>query len=117
MLERILIIIGAIILVFAGTYLIHWLLNAQEWVDMYIHRTRPDLLKKRKQGKRAAVKKILKKHKVVAKAVSTRDRVIELLAKDKPQQAPIFIYILMSSLLIFNLAGLLILGYMWTQLR
>ena len=104
---KILIVFGILVLVVFGTYSIHWLLNIQEWVDIYIRRTRPDLLAKRKKrtGKRAAVKEALKQYKVVAKAVSYRDKVIELLAKDKPHWAPVFIYILASSFLVLVIFG------------
>ena len=49
-----LIVSGGLILVATGTYVIHWLLNVQACVDIYIHRTCPDLLAKRnpKTGKR-----------------------------------------------------------------
>ena len=116
MTERILIAAAFVVLVAIGTYLIHWLLNAQEWVDIYIRRVRPDLLEKRKarMGKRATVKRILKKRRVVAKAVGTRDKIIEFLAKDKPQTAPVYIYILMSSLLMLAIFGMLVLGYLWS---
>lgn len=115
MIERIVIVTGFVILVGIGTCLFHWLLNAGEWVDIYIRRNRPDLLKQRKArtGRRVAIKRALKRHRPVAKAVATRDRIIELLAKDKPQTAPIFIYIIMSSFLILCFAGLLVLGYLW----
>ena len=108
-----LIVFGGLILIATGTYAIHWLLNVQEWVDIYIRRIRPDLLAKRKPktGKRAAVKKVLKQYKVVAKAVGYRDRVIEFLAKDKPHLAPVFVYILASSLLTLVIIGLLALTF------
>ena len=116
--ERILIIAGALVLVGLGTYAIHWLLNVQEWVDIYIRRIRPDLLEKRKKrtGKRAAVKKTLKKYKVVARAVSYRDRIIEFLAKDKPTWAPIFVYILATCLLALAVIGLLVLTFLFSGL-
>ncbi len=112
---RILIAGAIVFMVAVGTYLIHWLLNAQEWVDIYIRRVRPDLLKKRRTrtGKRAAIKRVLKQRRVVAKAVAFRDRIIEFLAKDKPQTAPVFIYILMSSFLILALFAIIVLGYFW----
>ena len=110
-----LVILGGLVLVALGTYSIHWLLNVQEWVDIYIRRTRPDLLAKRKKktGKRAAVKKVLKQYKVVARAVGYRDKVIEFLAKDKPHWAPIFVYILASSLLALAIIGLLALTFLF----
>ena len=118
MIERIAIIAGFVALVGIGTYLFHWLLNAGEWVDVYIRRTRPDLLEKRKKrtGRRATIKRALKQHRPVAEAVALRDRIIEFLAKDKPQTAPIFIYIIMSSLLILCFCGLLVLGYLWSTI-
>lgn len=98
--------------------MIHWILNAREWVDIYIRRVRPDLLAKRqaRTGKRATVKKMLKKRRVVARAVHRRDKFIEFLAKDKPHIAPVFIYILMSSFLILTLFGIITLGYLWSQI-
>ena len=116
---KILIVFGILVLVVFGTYSIHWLLNIQEWVDIYIRRTRPDLLAKRKKrtGKRAAVKEALKQYKVVAKAVSYRDKVIELLAKDKPHWAPVFIYILASSFLVLTILGFLVLTFLFNTLR
>ena len=108
-----------LVLVVVGTYSIHWLLNVQEWVDIYIRRTRPDLLEKYKKrtGKRAAVKKALKQYKVVAKAVGYRDQTIEFLAKDKPHLAPVFIYILASSFLALVILGLLVLTFFFNTLR
>ena len=119
MLARILIIAGALVLVGLGTYAIHWLLNVQEWVDIYIRRIRPDLLEKRKKrtGKRVALKQTLKKYKVVAKAVSYRDRVIEFLAKDKPTWAPVFVYILATCLLLLVVIGLLVLTFLFNNLN
>ena len=98
--------------------MIHWILNAREWVDIYIRRVRPDLLAKRqaRTGKRATVKKLLKKRRVVARAVNRRDKFIEFLAKDKPHIAPVFIYILMSSFLVLTLFGIIALGYFWSQI-
>ncbi len=118
MLIRVAIVATTISLVAIGTYLVHWLLNAQEWVDIYIRRERPDLLRKRQErtGKRVAIKRVLKRRKMVARAVVVRDRIIEFLAKDKPQTAPIFIYIIMSSLLVLSLFALVVLGYVWSTL-
>ena len=115
---RALMVVVSFVLVAMGTYFIHWLLNGQEWVDIYIRKIRPDLLEKRRhrKGKRATIKKILKRRRVVAKAVGFRDKFIEFLAKDKPSTAPVFIYIIMSSFLILALAALIVLSYVWTQL-
>ena len=116
---KILIVFGGLILMAIGTYSIHWLLNIQEWVDIYIRRTRPDLLEKRKKrtGKRASVKKALKQYKVVAKAVDYRDKIIEFLAKDKPHWAPVFIYIFASSFLVLVILGLLVLTFLFNTVR
>ena len=116
MLVRVLIIVAGFILVVVGTYLIHWLLNAQEWVDIYVRKIRPDLLKERQKGKKAAVKRVLKRSRTVVKAVGFRNKFIEFLAKDKPQTAPVFIYIIMSSFLTLTLLALVSLGYVWSQL-
>ena len=111
---KILIFIACLGLMVVGTYLIHWLFNAKEWVDYYIKKVRPELSTKAKKGsKRHALKKQLKKRKVVLSVIDQRSKMIEFLAKDKPHLAPFCIYFVMGSCLILVLMGFFYLGHLW----
>ena len=99
-----------------ATYLIHWLFNAREWVDYYIRKTQPTLSTRARRGsKRHALKTTLKKQKTVQTALVVRAKIIEFLAKDNPRLAPVFIYLIMGSLLVLILMVVVWLGYLWTS--
>ena len=106
--SKILIILLGLILFVFGTYLIHWVLNAKEWVEIYI--------KKTKTIKQKGVRASLRKRRPVAKALSYRDKWIALLAADKPEKAPMFIYIIMTSSLLMVLMLIGLLFYWWQQI-
>ena len=101
-------IFAALILFVIGAYLIHWIINGREWVDIYIKKTKTP----RKTGIRAS----LRKKQPVAKALNYRDKVIAFLAKDNPKKAPLFIYILMTSSLLIVLMLIGLLSYWWSQM-
>ena len=111
--ERILLILPALILLVTGTYSLHWLFNGREWVEAYIKKTKPQSERK----PQSALKRALKRRQVVAKTLNYRDKIIELLAKDNPRKAIIFIYVLMGSFLLLSLLGLLALGHVWARLE
>ena len=99
-----------------GAYLIHWLFNAREWVDYYIKKSKPELSTRAKKGsKRYALKRLLKKRRLVLSAVDTRSKIIEFLAKDKPHLAPVIIYFIMGGCLIIVLMGLFYLSDLWLR--
>lgn len=115
--EQVLIIAALVVLAIIGTYVVHWLLNAQEWVDVYIRKVQPALVKKYPAGsRRAALRRALARRRVIVKTLGYRDKIIDWLAKDNPKLAPYLIYIFMGSALILIMCALVVLSYRWGQL-
>ena len=105
---KIFIVFLGLILFVIGTYLIHWVLNGKEWVEIYI--------KKTKKPKKTGIRATLRKRPAIAKTLTYRDKFIALLARDNPKKAPLFIYVLMISSLLAVLMLLGLLFYWWSQL-
>ena len=91
MTERIIIIILGPLLIGLGIYCLHWIFNIREWTNAYIE----NVAKKSKSN------------------LKLQTKVIELLSKSKPNLVPIYIYIIVGSILILSLMLLVYLGYRW----
>ena len=89
MTERIIIIILGPLLIGLGIYCLHWVFNIREWTNAYIENSE----------KKSNLK--------------LQTKIIELLSKSKPNLVPIYIYIIVGSILILSLMLLVYLGYRW----
>ena len=88
MTNKILIIIGMILSASLGVYCLHWLFNIRDWIESYTTDS--------KQGKYVF-----------------RRKIISFLVKDELNKAPLFVYIIGSSLLLLALIILMYMGYSW----
>ena len=89
MTERIIIIILGPLLIGLGIYCLHWIFNIREWTNAYVENSE----------KKSNLK--------------LQTKIIELLSKSKPNLVPIYIYIIVGSILILSLMLLVYLGYRW----
>ncbi|MCY3804535.1 MAG: hypothetical protein OXF85_01555 [Candidatus Saccharibacteria bacterium] len=110
MVWRVLIVVGVIILILIGTYLVHWLFNAKEWIEIYMkNRTIPHRSLSKKPASFLSQLELKYDLKIRAKF-------IEFLNKKEPQKATISIYFIVLSGLVLIIFGLIISVYFWNSL-